>query len=69
MLMYKVHHHIYPPILLNLYHFHIPHTTTTSYEKSIAIQGPKVYNLLLNKVNIDLSLPSYKKHVVTFLES
>ena len=80
-LMYRVHHQLHPLVLLNLFervkhdktrqkrHFNDPHATTTSYEKSVAIQGPKLYNLLLNKVKLNSSLASYKKHVSIFLES
>ena len=78
--MYRVHHQLYPPEILHFFervkqdrtrqkhHFNVPKATTMSYEKSIVIQGPKLYNLLYNKVNINCSLATYKKCVCSFIE-
>ena len=78
--MYRVHHQLYPPVILHFFervnqdrtrqkhHFNVPKATTMSYEKSIVIQGPKLYNLLYNKVNINCSLATYKKCVCSFME-
>ena len=72
--MYKVHHGIHPQIITNLFtkktytnmpitrqkqHYIIPRFKSKSFERSIAIQGPKYYNDYMNKINVNCSIHTH----------
>ena len=79
---YKVHHGIHPRIITNLFtkktytnmpitrqkqHYIIPMFKSKSFERSIAIQGPKYYNDFMNKINVNCSIHTYKKKLISYL--
>ena len=80
--MYKVHHGIHPQIITNLFtkktytnmpitrqkqHYIIPRFKSKSFERSIAIQGPKYYNDSMNNINVNCSIHTYKKKLISYL--
>ena len=80
--MYKVHHGIHPQIITNIFtkktytnmpitrqkqHYIIPRFKSKSFERSIAIQGPKYYNDYMNKINVNCSIHTYKKKLISYL--
>ena len=79
--MFKVYHSSHPAIIQKLFsknpnqnnrqkhHFKIPFTHCKSLEKSIAVQGPKMYNRLFQHIDINCSIFTYKKHIKTYFSN
>ena len=79
--MFKVYHCSHPAIIQKLFsknpnqnnrqkhHFKIPFTHCKSLEKSIAVQGPKMYNRLFQHIDINCSIFTYKKHIKTYFSN
>ena len=80
--MFKVHHGLHPQVIINLFnkkthsnsfitrqqqHYIIPKSRCKTFEASIAIQGPKCYNQLFNNFNINRSIHTYKRHILSHL--
>ena len=66
--MYKIYHNCHPPVICDIFkknlnkrnrqkhHYTIPHTKCKSLENSLAVQGPKLYNHLFNKIEVNCSI-------------
>ena len=55
------------PITRQKQHYIIPKFKSKSFERSIAIQGPKYYNDFMNKINVNCSIHTYKKKLISYL--
>ena len=73
--MFKIYHGYHPPVICNMFtknpnqnnrqkhHYKIPRATCKSFETSLFVQGPKIFNRFIDYVQINCSVYTYKKHI------
>ena len=75
LLMYKVYHGKVPDVISQIFQgnvykatrqrhcYKVPESNCCAYERSIAIQGPKIFNFFLNVIELNSSIHAYAKHL------
>ena len=75
LLMYKVYHGKVPDVISQIFQgnvykatrqrhcYKVPKSNCCAYERSIAIQGPKIFNFFLNVIELNSSIHAYAKHL------
>ena len=72
--MYKVYHGKAPDVISQIFQGNVYKATrqrhcykvpksNCAYERSIAIQGPKIFNFFLNVIELNSSIHAYAKHI------
>ena len=77
--MFKVYHNMHPAVIIKYFkvntntrtrqygQYRIPSHKCQSFEKSVVIQGPKLFNELINNLELNSSIHSFKKVLKLFL--